>query len=53
VDYIEKVANKDIAAFEFKYRGNALSRGASSFVNEYNTAVKLITKENYFEFISA
>ena len=51
VDYIEKVANKDIAAFEFKYRGNALSRGASSFVSEYNTAVKLITKENYFEFI--
>ena len=51
VDYIEKVANKDIAAFEFKYRGNALSRGASSCVSEYNTAVKLITKENYFEFI--
>ena len=51
VDYIEKVVNKDIQAFEFKYTGNALSRGANSFISKYNLAVKLITKENYFEFI--
>lgn len=51
VDYIEKVANRDIQAFEFKYMGNVLSRGTSSFVNEYGIKVKLITRENYFEFI--
>lgn len=53
VDYIEKVANRDIQAFEFKYMDNALSRGTNSFVNEYGIKVKLITRENYFEFIIA
>lgn len=51
VDYIEKVTNKDIEAFEFKYSGNTLSKGANSFVSEYKTAVKLINKDNYLEFI--
>lgn len=51
VDYIEKVASRDIQAFEFKYKGKALSKGASSFVSEYNTQVKLITRENYLDFI--
>lgn len=51
VDYIEKVTNKNMEAFEFKYSGNALSKGAGSFVNEYNTQVKLINKNNYLEFI--
>ena len=51
IDYIEKVTNKDIQAFEFKYSGNTLSKGTNSFVNEYKTAVKLINKDNYLEFI--
>jgi hypothetical protein len=51
VDYIEKVANKDIQAFEFKYSGNSLSKGASSFTSEYKTQVKLINKDSYLEFI--
>jgi len=53
VDYIEKVVNTSIQAFEFKYSGAALSRGAGSFTNEYNTEVKLITKENYLKFLQA
>jgi len=53
VDYIEKVVNTGIQAFEFKYSGTALSRGAGSFSNEYNTPVKLITKENYLKFLQA
>lgn len=53
VDYIEKVASKDIQAFEFKYTGNILSKGVKSFVKEYGIKVKLITRENYFEFITA
>lgn len=51
VDYIEKVTNKDIQAFEFKYSDDALSKGAGSFVKEYKTQVKLINKDNYLEFI--
>jgi len=51
VDYIEKVTNKDIQAFEFKYSDNVLSKGAGSFVSEYKTAVKLINKDNYLKFI--
>ena len=51
VDYIEKLTNIDIQAFEFKYSGKTLSKGANSFVGEYKTAVKLINKETYLEFI--
>ena len=51
VDYIEKVTNKDIQAFEFKYSGNTLSKGAGAFTNLYKTGVKLINKDNYLEFI--
>jgi len=51
VDYIEKAVNTGIQAFEFKYSGTALSKGAGSFTNEYNTMVKLITKENYLKFL--
>ena len=51
VDYIEKITNKDIQAYEFKYSGITLSKGASSFINEYKTEVKLINKENYLDFI--
>lgn len=52
VDYIEKVTNKNLEAFEFKYSTNTLSKGAKSFVNEYKTQVQLINKDNYLEFIS-
>ncbi|MEK7517162.1 MAG: DUF4143 domain-containing protein, partial [Patescibacteria group bacterium] len=46
VDYIEKLTNKDIQAFEFKYSDINISKGANSFTNEYKTEVKLINKEN-------
>ncbi|MCL4353126.1 ATP-binding protein [Patescibacteria group bacterium] len=53
VDYIEKISNKDIQAFEFKYRGASLSKGAGSFISQYNTEVKLVNKENYLGFLQA
>jgi len=52
VDYIEKPLNKDRQAFEFKYASATLSRGAHSFMKNYNIPVKLINKNNYFDFIS-
>lgn len=52
VDYIEKVANKDIEAFEFKYSSNTLSKGAGSFKKKYLTKVKLINWGNYLDFIT-
>lgn len=51
VDYIEKTTNKDIQAFEFKYSGKTLTKGASSFASDYKTGVKLINKDNYLGFI--
>ena len=51
VDYIEKIVNKDIQAFEFKYTGSSLSKGANSFVKQYSTEVKLITRNNYLKFL--
>lgn len=51
VDYIEKIASKDIYAFEFKYSGNTLSKGANSFTKGYKTLVQIINKDNYLKFI--
>lgn len=52
VDYVEKIASKEISAFEFKYSG-ILSKGARSFAAQYHIPVTLITKANYLEFLSA
>ncbi len=52
VDYVEKVYNKPLTAYEFKYQGSRLKKGAYSFKNAYNTEVKLINNENYLNFIS-
>lgn len=52
VDYIEKAYSKPLRAYEFKYKGNQLKKGAYSFVNAYDTNVKLINNENYLDFIS-
>lgn len=52
VDYIEKVPNKKLVAFEFKYHGFSLSRGAGSFESVYGVPVSLINKENYLPFIT-
>ncbi len=52
VDYIEKVINKELEAFEFKYHGISLSRGAASFESAYGVPVRLINTENYLPFIT-
>lgn len=51
VDYIEKVTNEDLKAFEFKYGSGSLSKGAGSFTGEYGTKVQLINRGNYPDFI--
>lgn len=51
VDYIEKVTDEELKAFEFKYGSGSLSKGASSFTSEYGTKVQLVNQENYLEFI--
>lgn len=51
VDYIEKVTNEELKAFEFKYGSGSLSKGASSFTSEYGTKVQLVNQENYLDFI--
>lgn len=51
VDYIEKPYDKSLTAYEFKYTGNQLSKGAHSFMGAYDTDVRLINRDNYLEFI--
>lgn len=51
VDYIEKVTNEKLKAFEFKYRAGSLSKGTSSFTDEYGAKVQLINQNNYLDFI--
>lgn len=51
VDYIEKITNKELKAFEFKYGSGSLSKGASSFTSNYGTKVELVNQENYLDFI--
>lgn len=53
VDYLEKSTKyRETKAFEIKYLRKSLSRGAKIFSQNYNLPVKLITKENYFDFIA-
>ncbi len=51
VDYIENLPSQKIAAYEFKYSSNRISRGAVSFAKQYDTRVQLITTENFSDFI--
>jgi predicted AAA+ superfamily ATPase len=52
VDYIEKSYTDALSAYEFKYQGNTLSRGAYSFTNAYKTKVNLVNKDNYLDFLA-
>ncbi|MBI2020046.1 ATP-binding protein [Candidatus Daviesbacteria bacterium] len=51
VDYIEKATNDKLKAFEFKLGSRSLSKGASSFTNQYGTKVSLVNQNNYLDFI--
>lgn len=51
VDYVEKSYNDVLTAYEFKYQGDQLKKGAYSFTNAYQTEVQLINSDNYLEFI--
>lgn len=51
VDYLEKTMDKNLEAFEFKYGGNNLSKGAASFTKQYKIKVNLINQGNYLPFI--
>lgn len=53
VDYIEKTISAPIKAYEFKYRGGVLSKGARSFSKQYNTVVELKNMQNYLDFVSS
>lgn len=53
VDYLEKGTNQELKAFEFKYGVGVLSRGAGSFTGDYGVAVKLISRDNYLDFITS
>ena len=52
VDYLEKATNQELKAFEFKYGAGILSRGAGSFTRDYGAEVKLISQDNYLNFIT-
>lgn len=52
VDYVEKTYSEPLTAYEFKYQGNQLKKGAYSFTNSYQTDVQLINNENYLDFIA-
>ncbi len=53
IDYIEKPLSGDLRAYEFKYSETGISRGANTFISEYDTPVTVINQDNYLEFISA
>lgn len=54
VDYLERLPNEpDFKAYEFKYLSDRKSKGVKSFEKEYNIAVKVVSKENFLEFISS
>lgn len=52
IDYLEKPLNKNPQAFEFKLNKTNLSRGAYAFSLKYKIPVKIINRDNYFDFIS-
>lgn len=51
IDYIEQEAGHQRAAFEFKYTGDKLTRGARQFAKEYNQSVSMVNKDNYLAFL--
>lgn len=51
VDYVETGPGGELRAFEFKFGGGDLSRGAGSFAETYETGVELVNRTNYIEFI--
>lgn len=51
IDYIEELSGQKLTAYEFKYQGNRLSRGAVSFARQYDTRVQLINLGNFFDFL--
>ena len=52
VDYVEKSYTEPLSAYEFKYQGSTLSKGAYSFETAYQTKVNLVNKDNYIDFLS-
>ncbi len=51
VDYVEKPMDAPLQAYEFKYGGNTLNKGARSFQDQYRTPAQLINRDNYLQFI--
>lgn len=51
VDYIEESNLEDLKAYEFKLKA-IKARSGNTFTNEYGVDVKVINKDNYFDFIS-
>ena len=52
VDYLERrMDTPQMTAFEFKYGGGRLSRGAASFKKRYKLPVILINRKNYLDFL--
>jgi predicted AAA+ superfamily ATPase len=52
VDYVEKSYTDALRAYELKYQGNTLSKGAYSFTNAYQTNVQLVNMDNYLDFLT-
>jgi uncharacterized protein len=52
VDYVEKSYTDPLSAYEFKYQGSTLSKGAYSFETAYQTKVNLVNKDNYLDFLA-
>ncbi len=50
IDYVEESDGK-ITAFEFKWDPNAKVNIPSIFLNTYNAALEVITRENFREFV--
>lgn len=53
VDYIEKPLSGEMRAYEFKSTESNISRGANTFISEYNTKVTVINRGNFLDFISS
>lgn len=52
VDYLENPAVQNVRrAFEIKYGGDTLSKGAASFSREYGIPVSVVNKTNYLDFV--
>lgn len=52
VDYLERSsAQSGLRAFEIKYRGDVLSKGAASFSKAYGIPVNVVSRNNYLDFV--